>query len=330
MPSTYSNLKIELIATGEQSGTWGTTTNVNLGTTIEEAITGSADVTFSSADETLTLTNTNASQTARNLRLNLTGTSGGARNLIVPAIEKFYIVNNGLADACTVKNSSGTGVAVAAGKTSLVFNNGTNVVEVVSYLNSLTTPSATITGGSIAGAPISGSTGSFTTLAASSTVSGAGFTAFMASPPAIGSSAPSTGAFTTLTTTGNVTIGDGSSDTLTINAATANIPNNLNFSGTGSVTLPNGTTGQRPGSPAAGMIRYNASLGSFEGYTTGWGSIGGGATGGGGDQVFYENELIVTTNYTLTTGRNAMSTGPITINSGVAVTIPSGQRWVIL
>ena len=325
MPSTYSNLKIELIATGEQSGTWGATTNVNLGTAIEEAITGTANVAFTGVDETLTLTNSNASQTARNLRLNLTGTSGGARNLIVPAIEKFYIVNNGLADAVTIKNSSGTGVAVASGKTSLVFNNGTNVVEVVSYLNSLTTPSATITGGAISGA-----TGSFTTLAASSTVSGAGFTAYFASPPPIGSATPSTGAFTTLTTTGNVTLGDGASDAVTINAATATIPNNLNFSGTGSIAVPNGTTGQRPGSPAAGMIRYNSTSGTFEGYTSSWGSIGGGATGGGGDQVFIENELTVTTDYTLSTNKNALSTGPITINSGVTVTIPSGQRWVIL
>jgi len=325
MPSTYSNLKIELIATGEQSGTWGATTNVNLGTAIEEAITGTANVAFTGVDETLTLTNTNASQTARNLRLNLTGTSGGARNLIVPAIEKFYIVNNGLADAVTIKNSSGTGVAVASGKTSLVFNDGTNVVEVVSYLNSLTTPSATITGGAISGA-----TGSFTTLAASSTVSGAGFTAYFASPPPIGSATPSTGAFTTLTTTGNVTLGDGASDAVTINAATATIPNNLNFSGTGSIAVPNGTTGQRPGSPAAGMIRYNSTSGTFEGYTSSWGSIGGGATGGGGDQVFIENELTVTTDYTLSTNKNALSTGPITINSGVTVTIPSGQRWVIL
>ena len=325
MPSTYSNLKIELIATGEQSGTWGATTNVNLGTALEEAITGTANVAFTGVDETLTLINTNASQTARNLRLNLTGTSGGARNLIVPAIEKFYIVNNGLADACTVKNSSGTGVAVASGKTSLVFNDGTNVVEVVSYLNSLTTPSATITGGAISGA-----TGSFTTLAASSTVSGAGFTAYFASPPPIGSATPSTGAFTTLTTTGNVTLGDGASDAVTINAATATIPNNLNFSGTGSIAVPNGTTGQRPGSPAAGMIRYNSTSGTFEGYTSSWGSIGGGATGGGGDQVFIENELTVTTDYTLSTNKNALSTGPITINSGVTVTIPSGQRWVIL
>ena len=134
MASTYSSLKIELIGTGDQSGTWGNTTNINLGTAIEEAITGSADVAFSSADVTLTLTDSNGTQTARNLRLNLTGTSGGARNLIVPAIEKQYIINNGLADAVTVKNSTGTGVAVPAGKSMIVFNTGSNVVEVTTAL----------------------------------------------------------------------------------------------------------------------------------------------------------------------------------------------------
>jgi len=138
MPSTYSNLKIELVATGEQSGTWGTTTNTNLGTAIEEAITGSANVAFSSGDVTISLTNTNASQTARNLRLNLTGTSGGARVLTVPAIEKQYIINNGLADACTVKNATGTGIAVPAGKTMVLYNDGTNVVDATTHLSSLT------------------------------------------------------------------------------------------------------------------------------------------------------------------------------------------------
>ena len=131
MASTYSSLKIELIGTGDQSGTWGTTTNTNLGTAIEEAITGSANVSFSSADVTLTLTDTNSSQTARNLRLNLTGTSGGARNLIVPAIEKLYLINNGLADDVTVKNSTGTGATVAAGKSTFVYNTGTNVVDAI-------------------------------------------------------------------------------------------------------------------------------------------------------------------------------------------------------
>ena len=142
MASTYSALKIELIATGEQSGTWGTTTNNNLGNdALGEAITGSADVAFSSADVTVTLTDTNASQAARNLRLNLTGTSGGARQLILGSgcqIEKLYLINNGLADAVTVKNTSGTGIAVPAGKTMFVFNNGTNVVDATTHLSSLT------------------------------------------------------------------------------------------------------------------------------------------------------------------------------------------------
>lgn len=139
MPSTYSDLKIELIATGEQSGTWGTTTNTNLGNAaLGEAITGSADVAFSSADVTVTLTDTNASQTARNLRLNLTGTTGGARSLILGSgcqIEKLYLINNTCADAITVKNTTGTGIAVAAGKSMFVYNNGTNVVEAVTQFN---------------------------------------------------------------------------------------------------------------------------------------------------------------------------------------------------
>lgn len=315
MASTYSDLKIELIGTGEQSGTWGATTNVNLGTAIEQAITGSADVPFSSADVTLTLTNTNAAQSARNLRLNLTGTSGGARQLILGSgcqIEKFYLINNGLADAVTVKNTSGSGVSVPAGKAAFVFNNGTDVVNPLSYFSgTLVSSDATITGGSINSTPIGGSTaaaGSFTTLAASGNTTLTG----------------------DLAVNGNTTLGNASGDTITLNAATATIPNNLNFSGTGSIRLPNGTTAERP-SPTAGMIRYNTSENTFEGYAAGaWGSIGGGATGAGGDQVFYENELTVTASYTLTTNRNAMSTGPITIDAGVTVTVPSSQRWVIL
>jgi len=145
MASTYSDLKFELIGTGEQSGTWGVTTNTNLGTAIEEAITGSADVTFASAQVTLTLTDTNATQIARNLRLNLTGTSGGAQNLIVPAIQKFYLVNNGCADAITVKNSTGTGIAVPAGKAMLLFNDATNVVDAVNHFNTASVGTLTLT-----------------------------------------------------------------------------------------------------------------------------------------------------------------------------------------
>jgi hypothetical protein len=148
MASTYSDLKIELIGTGDQTGTWGSTTNNNFSVAINEAITGSADVAFSSADVTITLTDTNAAQTARNLRLNLTGTSGGARNLILGSgcqIEKLYLVNNGLADAVTVKNTTGTGIAVPAGKSMFVYNNGTNVVEAVNATSSISTGAITCT-----------------------------------------------------------------------------------------------------------------------------------------------------------------------------------------
>jgi hypothetical protein len=135
---------------------------------LEEAIVGSADVTFASGNVTLTLTDTNASQTARNLRLNLTGTTGGARDLIVPAIEKVYIVNNGCADTVTIKVTGQTGIAVPAGKTLFVYNNGTDCVNAITHLTSLTLATAL---------PIaSGGTGSNT-----ATFSGANITSLNAS-----------------------------------------------------------------------------------------------------------------------------------------------------
>jgi len=90
------------------------------------------------------------------------------------------------------------------------------------------------------------------------------------------------------------------------------------------------TTAGRPTSPATGQSGYNSTLGKVETWNgSAWVSSGG-ATGGGGDDVFYENSLVVTSNYTLSTNKNAHSVGPITIQSGKSVTIPSGQRWVVL
>ena len=100
-----------------------------------------------------------------------------------------------------------------------------------------------------------------------------------------------------------------------------------------SAKIPYGTTGQRDGSPDTGFFRYNVTTASAEIYDgSAWGEVGGGggATGGGNDQVFYENGQTVTTNYTISSSTNAMATGPITINSGVAVTVPTGGRLVII
>jgi hypothetical protein len=123
-----------------------------------------------------------------------------------------------------------------------------------------------------------------------------------------------TAALTNTTVTGNLTV-----------------TGNGTFQGTGFLLIPKGTTAERPVSPVNGEIRYNTTTSQFEGYQGGaWGQLGGGATGGGGDEVFVENARTVTTNYTLSTGKSAESVGPITINSGITVTIPADERWVVL
>lgn len=83
--------------------------------------------------------------------------------------------------------------------------------------------------------------------------------------------------------------------------------------------------------PAIGMIRYNSTTSAFEGYgASGWAGIGGGATGAGGDEVFILNSQVITASYAIPSGKNASSTGPLTVNGSVTITIPSGSRWVIL
>ncbi|MFN5118049.1 MAG: beta strand repeat-containing protein [Cyanobacteriota bacterium] len=130
MSSTYSSYKIELIGTGEQAGTWGTTTNTNLGTALEQAIGGYVSVAFTGLTKTLTLTNTNAAQDARALYLNLTGTPGGTATLELPAIQKAYIIKNSTTGGFSViaKVTGMTGVVIPNGSTMTVYNNGTDVV----------------------------------------------------------------------------------------------------------------------------------------------------------------------------------------------------------
>ena len=145
--STYSNLKIELIGTGEQDGTWGTTTNVNLGTALEEAIVGTVDQAVTASNLTLALTDSNATQVARHLRLNLTGSAGGASNLTVPTLSggKNYYIKNSSNTAITVKTASGSGILVPAGKSASLYQDGTNVVEAADFSTSYTISTLTAT-----------------------------------------------------------------------------------------------------------------------------------------------------------------------------------------
>ena len=137
----------------------------------------------------------------------------------------------------------------------------------------------------------------------------------------------------TYNTLGNITL-----DNLGhVVAASPTMTGDVTMSSTGFLKIPLGTDAQQPGqsgAPAAalGQLRYNSTQNRFEGYkNTGWGEIGGGAgaTGGGTDQVFFESDQAVTTNYTLTASKHAHTVSP-TINAGVTVTVPSGAILVIL
>ena len=115
----------------------------------------------------------------------------------------------------------------------------------------------------------------------------------------------------------------GGADVMQVNGTTGI----TSFPTTSAITLPVGTTAQRPGTPATAMLRYNTSLSQFEGYNgTIWGGIGG-AQAGGAIQV---NNTTASVSYTIATGTNGFSVGPITTASGVSVTVASGQRWVIV
>ena len=134
----------------------------------------------------------------------------------------------------------------------------------------------------------------------------------------------------TLAANGRVTAVGTASATIANGSITAAQLDFKSANGVGAVVLPAGTTAQRP-SGTSGSIRYNTSTGQFEGYTaSAWGSIGGGATGGGNDTVFFLNSNTVTANYTITSGYNALSAGPITINANVTVNISNGANWVVV
>lgn len=131
MASTYStSLRLELMATGDQSGTWGDTTNTNLGTLLEQSITGYLSKAMADTDQTLTNLN-GASDEARNMVVEVTGALTGTKNVIVPTAEKLYLAINSTTGgfAVTFKTSAGTGIAVYPGQSRWVFCNGTNVVD---------------------------------------------------------------------------------------------------------------------------------------------------------------------------------------------------------
>lgn len=126
----------------------------------------------------------------------------------------------------------------------------------------------------------------------------------------------------------NLVFVDASTDRVGIGTATLSVK--FSIAATDAMLVPVGTTGERP-TGATGYLRFNSTTSSFEGHNgTAWGSIGGGATGGGTDQIFYLNGQTVNTSYSIPSGQNAGSFGVITVASGATVTVPSGSTWTVV
>jgi len=155
MAVSYANeLSLAVITTGTEAGNWGTLTNDNFQYALTQAIGGKATVTFSSATQTLTPTATNGLQDFRALFLTCSGTPGAAATLVVPAINKPYLIKNSLTGGfgLTVKIGASTGTVVPNGKTMFLYANGSDVITTNDYF-------ATLSSG---GAFTVGSTTSFT------------------------------------------------------------------------------------------------------------------------------------------------------------------------
>jgi len=338
MASTWSALKVELQGTGDNSGTWGTLTNTNLGDAVlGEAITGSATVDFpSAADVTITLTDVATTQSARNLRLNITESGAGigyVGNLILGSgcqIEKFYLINNTGTGAKTVKNTTGTGISVPAGKATLVFNDGTNVVDGASYFTSLTLGSAlpVLSGGT----GVTTSTGSGNNVLSTSPVLttpnlGTPTTLVLTSatglpltsgvtgtlPIANGGTGTTSTTFTNLTTnvTGLLPVANGGTAT-----ATPSLVQGSNITITG--TWPNQTIAAA--APGTGTVTSVAGTGTVNGISLSGTVTSSGNLTLGGTLSGVANAALTNSSVTVTAGTGMSGGGAVALGSSVTLT----------
>lgn len=339
MPTTYStNLALSLIATGEQAGNWGTITNTNLGTLIEQAISGYVTQAITNgADTTIDIQN-GVSSVGRNMAIEMTGALTATRNLIVPSNRKLYFIYNNTTGgyAVTVKVSGQTGVSVPNGRKMVLVCNGTDVVQAADYTtisyagsfvplsssvptNGVYLPSAntvgvaanstgvmSVTDGGIQiGSPTGGYKGAGTINAANLFVNG----------NAVG---VGTGTVTSVTGTGTVQgltlSGSGSTSvTLTLGGSLSAV--NLTSQVTGALPIGNGGTGQTSAANAINALlpSQTGQGGKYlttDGSTSSWASV---AAGGG-----------TVTSITLTTG----STG-LLVSAGTSQTITSSGTFAI-
>jgi hypothetical protein len=320
MPSTYTaNSGIQLPANGEQSGTWGETVNDNMDI-IDRLTNGVGAISLSGTTHTLTITDGTLSEGQYNV-LVLGGSPSGTNTITITPNDgqHVYIVKNSSGQSAIFTQGSGGDITLLNGETKVIYSDGVGAGSaVVDITNDFAMGNVTITGGAISGATLS--TSSFTLGGIAITATGTeinildGVTA----------------------TAAEINILDGVTATAAeinyVDGVTSAVQTQLDAkviktADTGAAVIPAGTEAERDGSPAAGYLRFNSDATSFEGYDgSAWGSIGGGAT----EDAIYENSATISENITIVTGRNGMSTGPISVDGGVTVTVESGARYVVI
>jgi hypothetical protein len=275
MAITYSpNLKFTLIGTGDQAGTWGNTTNTNIGTLIEQSIAGyvSQTVADSAGSPTSLTISDGTSSAARNMVMVLQGALSAARDLILPTSTKLYFIHNNTSGgfAVTVKCSGQTGISVPAGAKAILVCNGVDIVEAANYFSGLTFPSsATIA--TLSGTTLGYGSASITAASiASGTVTNLLATTFTGGSASI---TTITGASANITTITGTTIGTTASSTLRgtsaaithLNATSATI-------GTLTGTSATITTIAATSATITGLSSTSANITTLTGTTVGYGS----------------------------------------------------------
>lgn len=345
MTTAYTSLLgLALPVTGELSGTWGDTVNTAITSLVDSAVAGTTTIS-TDADAVLTTTTGAANQARQAVVLWSPASGTVTRYITAPAQSKTYVVINASGGTQSIVFRGvgpTTGVTIVKGEAAVVAWNGSDFVKV----------------GNSAGA------GVFTSVTDSGLTSGrvtfAGVGGLLSDSANLTWNGSALGVTGTVAITGNLT-------------ATAD----SSFTSTGALLISKGTTGQQPGSPATGMMRYNSSTNQFEGYSgasPAWKSIGGsalsndtstasnlypvfaGATTGTAENLYTSNALYlykpstgelsvkaprasngivvnsatISSDYTIATGDNGGSFGPVTVNSGITVTVSSGSVWTVV
>ena len=279
-------------------------------------------------------TNTTQVATTAHVFAERTNTATLTNKTLTSPVVNTPTISNGSITGATVDNSVIGGVTPAAATFTSVTANGT-----INFLGATVSNGGSVTTVDINGGTIDGTTIG-TTAAAAGTFTTGTFGLGAAGTPSITITGnPNTGLWSpgtdalALSTGGVERVRVGSTGNMGVGGVATGTAILDLVSTTKGFRAPSMTTAQRDAivSPATGLLIYNTTLNFYQVFNgTSWTSVGGGATGGGSNQIFWENDQNVTTNYTITNGKNAMSAGRITINSGITVTVGDGEVWTVV